>query len=137
MRFFLFVGLLLATLSGVARDANAQSSGGSQDSASTGVLRPRWGSYLIQTFPSPAKTGDQIAVQFYNHRDETLTCRVFDMANRFMLDLQPKQLTPHGLHTFLIPANSLSTGVYFIRLTTFTESGAENVVDNSRFVIAR
>ncbi|MDP4198728.1 MAG: T9SS type A sorting domain-containing protein [Bacteroidota bacterium] len=135
MCYFSKVGLLLIALICITGIAHAQANGGSQDSATSGTLRPRWGSYLIQTFPSPAKVGDQITVQFYNHQNETLTCRVFDIANRFMVELQPKQLTQHGLHTFTIPANRLSSGTYFIRLTTFTESGAEDVVDNSRFLI--
>ena len=137
MRFFVFVGLLLAAFAGVAANATAQPNGGSQDSSATGALRPRWDSYLIQTFPSPAKAGDQITVQFYNHRSETLTCRVFDMANRLILELWPKQFTQNGLHSFPIPANSLATGTYFIRLTTYTAAGAEDIVDNSRFVIVR
>lgn len=124
-------------LLGFVSTTRAQSSGGSQDSAASGVLRPRWGSYLIQTFPSPAKAGQPITVQFYNHQDETLTCRVFDIANRELMVLQPKQFTTHGLHTLVIDPgkNQLASGTYFIRLTTFTAAGAEDVVDNSRFVI--
>jgi hypothetical protein len=133
MRFLFVVTILLFAYSA----ADAQSGAGSQDSSVTGVLRPRWGSYLVETFPSPAKAGNIITVQFYNHNDETLTCRVFDATCREMLVLQPKQLTLAGLHTFTIPAQRLSTGPYFIRLTTYTASGAENIVDNSRFAVVK
>ena len=107
----------------------------SQDSSGAGTLRPRWGSYLIQTFPSPANAGSQITIQFYNHNDEVLMCQIFDAADRLVHVVQPKQMTAGGLHTFLIPASSLSSGMYFIRLTTFTASNNEDVVDNMRFLI--
>jgi hypothetical protein len=117
-----------------ARSQNS-STAVSQDSSGSGTLRPRWGSYLIQTFPSPAKSTSQITIQFYNHNDEVLMCQVFDAADRLMLVVQPKQMTAGGLHTFLIPASSLASGMYFIRLTTFTASDNEDVVDNTRFLI--
>jgi len=133
MRFLFVVTIFLF----VYAPARAQSGAGSQDSSVTGVVRPRWGSYLIETFPSPAKASDDITVQFYNHNDETLTCRVFDVTCREMLVLQPKQLTVAGLHTFTIPGHRLSTGIYFIRLTTYTASGAEDIVDNSQFAVVK
>jgi hypothetical protein len=129
MRILVFLSLFM-----VAAGVRAQSNG-SQDSAASGNSRPRWGSYMIQTFPSPAKATDNVTIQFYNHRDETLKCRIYDSDDRPMIELQPKQFTPHGLHTFHIPASSLATGSYFIRLTTYTASDAENIVDNTRFVI--
>ena len=127
-----------------ASSVHAQT-GGSQDSAVSGKLRPRWGSYLIETYPSPAKASNNITVQFYNHKDETLTCRIYDSDDRLVLEVQPKQFTAHGLHKFVISANQFvpqshplpPSGTYFIRLTTFTEAGAEDVVDVSRFVILK
>lgn len=136
LQFAMRLFVLFSFMAVFSSAALAQSNG-SQDSAVSGKLRPRWGSYLIETFPSPAKASDQVTVQFYNHQDETLTCRVFDSDDRLVAELQPKQLTTHGLHQFPIRAFTLPTGSYFIRLTTFTESGAENIVDNSRFVILK
>ncbi len=139
MRFLFSVILLLLTIQSAAL---AQSGAGSQDSAASGHLRPRWGSYLIESFPSPAKSTEDVTIQFYNHTDETLSCMIFDMNCRDMLlepklVLQPKEQVSAGLHTFTIHANALSTGCYFVRLTTYTASGAENIVDNARFVIVK
>ena len=120
----------------MASTALAQSGAGSQDSSVSGTLRPRYGSYLIETYPSPARAGQQITIQYYNHNDEVLMCKVFDAVNRLIFEVQPKQLTLAGLHSFVIPANKLSSGMYFIRLTTFTASDNEDVVDNSRFLVA-
>jgi hypothetical protein len=115
--------------------AHAQSGAGSQDSSVSGTPRPRWGSYLIQTFPSPANASSQVTIQFYNHNDEVLMCQLFDAADRLIRDIQPKQMTAAGLHSFVIPASHLSSGMYFVRLTTFTASNNEDVVDNTRFLI--
>src|ERR1051325_10515557 len=103
MRLLVHFSLIALAISFALPVAHAQSNG-SQDSAVSGKLRPRWGSYLIETFPSPAKAPDNITLQFYNHTDETLNCRIFDADDRMVLELQPKQFTAHGLHTFSIPA---------------------------------
>src|SRR5438046_7720451 len=96
MRWF-FLGLFLS----VTSICQAQSS--SQDSAVSGTLRPRRDTYLVGVFPTPAKFGATITVQFYNHTGQTLSCRVFDLACREVLELQPQQSTPAGLHTIEIP----------------------------------
>ena len=128
---WLFAGLFLV----VAVPCFAQSS--TQDSVVSGTLRPRWDTYLVGVFPTPAKFGAKISVQFYNHNPETIAVRVFDLACREILELQPQQSTAAGLHTIEIPPFTLSSGTYFLRLTTFTATGAENIVDNARFVVIK
>ena len=130
---WIFLALFVSVAA--SSSALAQSGAGSQDSSVSGPLRPRWGTYLIETFPSPAKAGQQVTIQYYNHNDEVLMCQIFDATDRLILDVQPKQMTKAGLHTFVIAADKLSTGMYFIRLTSFTASNNEDVVDNSRFLI--
>jgi len=107
------------------------------DSSISGKLRPRWGTYIASVYPTPAKFGAKITVQFYNHNPETIACRVFDLACRLIMEIQPKQSTEAGLHTIEIPRFALSSGTYFLRLTTFTASGAANIVDNARFVVIK
>jgi hypothetical protein len=119
----------------VAASAYGQTGAGTQDTSCVAPLRPRWGSYLIQPFPSPAKVGEIITIQFYNHTEEILSCKIYDEIHREMIELQPKGTTPAGLHTFEVSANRLATGSYFVRLTTYTASGSETLVDNLRFVI--
>ncbi len=127
----LFVILLLLS----APAAHAQTGAGSQDSSVTGQLRPRWGAYLVGAFPSPAKAGESVTVQVYNHTDVTLECRVFDGSGRIVLVLQPKQMTPAGLHNFTITPFQLTTGGYLVQLVTYTPSGSPDVVDYVRFAI--
>ena len=110
---------------------------GGQDSSQAGTLRPRRGTYEIQSYPSPAKSGEQITVQFFCINEDVVSFEVFDMLCKPVLTLQDKQTTSAGLHTFLIAANLLSTGTYFARLTSYTPSGAENTVEDTRIVITK
>lgn len=133
---WLFVAVLslFAAASAVAQ-TGGDNAGNQQDSSCVSPLTPRWDTYLIQTYPSPAKAYETITVQFYTHTEQILSCKIFDVANREMMVLQPKQTTAPGLHTFSIRSNSLSTGTYFVRLVTYTATDAQSAVDNSRFVI--
>ena len=51
--------------------------------------------------------------------------------------LQEKQQTAAGLHTFTILGNRLSTGIYFIRLATYTASGSQAATDDLRFAVVK
>lgn len=130
MRWILFFAFLIG-----ATAAQAQAGAGSQDSVIVGKLRPRWGTYLIETYPSPAKAGSSITVQLYNHNDDVLECAVYDFAGRKMKVLYEKGSIAAGLHKFVFNANGLSTGVYFVRLATYTSSNALNTVSSTKFEI--
>ena len=119
----------------VAAPVFAQTS--TQDSTVSGTLRPRWGTYLVGVYPTPAKSAAKITVQFYNHNPDIIACRIFDVACREILELQAPTSTAAGLHTIEIPQYVLASGTYFVRLTTFTATGAENIVDNARFMVVR
>jgi hypothetical protein len=121
------VALLCATSSVRAQSAN--------DTSAVGPLRPRYGTYLIQSYPSPSSPRSPVTIQFYNHNPEILSVKVYDLANRLIIVLHEKQQTERGLHKYTIQPGKFASGVYFIRLTTYTPSGAENIVDNARFVI--
>jgi hypothetical protein len=63
--------------------------------------------------------------------------RVVDLLDRTVAsgNLQTAALTAGGLHTFALTTRGLATGTYFIRLTTYTSSGALEQVQDARFVI--
>ncbi len=127
----LFVILLLL----VASSAFAQSGAGAQDTSGNENLRPRWDSYIVGVYPSPAHVGQQITVQTYNHNPAELSVKVYDGIGRMMLELLPKQQLPGGLQTFTIPASNLSSGSYVVKLVTYTASGAIDIVDETHFLI--
>lgn len=105
------------------------------DTSSVGPLRPRYGSYLLPPYPSPSSPRVPVTIQFYNHNPEILSVKIFDLKNSLILVLHEKQQTDRGLHTSTLDPRLLSSGMYFVRLTTYTPSGAENTIDNARFVI--
>jgi hypothetical protein len=109
----------------------------SQDSICGGTVRPRRDSYLIQAFPSPAKSGETVLVQYYNHNPEEISIRVVDVLDRLVtpVETQPRTFTANGLHSFGLSTRGLASGMYFIRLTSYTSAGAVNQIDESRFLI--
>jgi hypothetical protein len=116
----------------VPNSARAQAA---NDTSCVSPLRPRYGSYLLQPYPSPSSAQSPVTIQFYNHNPEILSVKIYDLTNRLMLVVHDKQQTDAGLHTYTLKPTHFASGTYFIRLTTYTPSGAENTVDNIRFVI--
>lgn len=102
-----------------------------------GELRPRRGTYIIETYPSPAHFGQDIVIQFYNHNPQELACDILDLHGRAVITVQQRAFTPNGLHRLFLPSNKLASGVYFIRLRTYTPAGKLEEVQSYRFMIAR
>lgn len=98
-------------------------------------LRPRWGTYIVGVFPSPAHSGETITVQTYNHTPVELSLKVYDMSGRDMLDLIPQQVMPAGLQTVTISPSELASGSYLVKLVTYTASNATDIVDEAHFLI--
>ncbi len=115
--------------------AHAQTGAASRDSTGATNLRPRWGTYIVGVFPSPAPSGEAITVQTYNHTSVELSVTVYDMAGRDVLDLLPEQTMPAGLQTLKISPYRLASGAYLVKLVTFTASGVEDITDEAHFLI--
>ncbi|MDP4220057.1 MAG: hypothetical protein Q8916_13100 [Bacteroidota bacterium] len=132
--FQLFFGLL--ALSMLVSVAAAQDSGG-QDSTglSSPALRPRRDTYIIETFPSPARRGEIAKIQFYNHYPLEASLRIVDINDKIVKELQPRQMLPNGIHSYDFQTNLVATGTYHIRLVTYTSTGSENITQDSRFIV--
>jgi hypothetical protein len=128
--FFGFAFVLLL----VAQCALAQD-GGSQDSSSGGELRPRRDTYIIESFPSPAMHGVTVNISYYNHNPQETALYVVDVNDKVVKELQPREMVPNGVHKFQFSTRSVSTGSYFVRLRTYTSTGAEEKVQDSRFLV--
>lgn len=99
-------------------------------------MRPRsFGAYVVGCFPSPAFSTETVTIQTYNRNPVELSVTVYDAAGREMIDLAPKQMMSGGLQTFTIPPSTLSSGVYHVRLITYTASDVSDIVDDARFLI--
>lgn len=137
-RFSFF--LLVCVASGLVPDlaaAQDDSVAVSDTVGAGGTLRPRRGNYIVETFPSPARWGQTIVIQYYNHNDQDLAVDIVDLNGRVVYTVKDRQLLPNGLHRFELASNKLSSGVYNIRLRTYTPAGKLDDVQNHRFVIAR
>ena len=116
--------------------AGAQAPGG-QDSTGTGIpaLRARRDTYIIVPYPSPARHGQTMKIQFYNHVAQEVSLRIVDLTDKTVVVLQPQQTLLNGIHSYDFPTNSVATGTYFIRLTTYSSTGSQNLVQDSRFIV--
>ncbi len=130
---FVITFLLIAT--GVF--AQTGSSVGTQDTSITQdtTLRPRWGTYIVGIFPSPAPVFQPITVQTFNLDPVEISVRVYDVIGRLMLELLPKQMRAGGLQTFTISPFLLASGEYLVKLETYTASDAVDIVDEAHFLI--
>jgi hypothetical protein len=125
----------VALIALVAWDPASVKAQAANDTSCVSPLRPRYGTYLIQTFPNPSSSRSPVTIQFYNHNPEIIAVKIFDLRNSLIMVLHEKQQTDRGLHTYTIQPGRIASGTYYIRLTTYTASGAELTTDNARFVI--
>jgi hypothetical protein len=114
---------------------HAQPSSGTQDSVLGGGLRPRRDTYIIVPFPSPARRGVTMTIQYYNHNPERTSLRIVDINDRTITELQQDELTPNGIHSFDFHTNLVATGTYFIRLTRYASDGTRLEVQDQRFIV--
>jgi hypothetical protein len=141
-RLSVFLGLLVVWQL-LVEDSHAQSRVAqdsivlSDSTGHGGELRPRRGTYIVETYPSPARTGQSIVIQYYNHNDQDLAVDIMDMNGRVVYVVQSRQLMPNGLHRLDLPSNSLASGVYHLRLRTFTPAGKADELELYRFMIVR
>ena len=118
----------------------SQNSGG-DDSTTVGPLRPRRETYIIEPFPSPSMRGQPINVAYYNHNPEETSLRIVDVNDKTVIELQPRQFVENGVHSYVLNprrltnGGRLTSGVYFIRLTTYTSTGSQKQVQDSRFIV--
>jgi hypothetical protein len=134
-----FFPLVIVMILGFADAAIAQDTTAVQTDTlgAGGPIRPRRGAYIIETYPNPAHIGQSIAIQFYNHNPQDLSCDILDLHGRVVYPVQTRAFTPNGLHSLSLQSNRLASGVYFIRLRTYTPAGKLEEVQSYRFMIAR
>ena len=136
MKKALFVFFVLISLSFIPELARSQAPGG-QDSTGTDVpaLRPRRDTYIIEPFPSPARRGQTVKIQVYNHFSQEISVKIVDVLGRTIKILQDPETLANGIHTYEFSTTLVATGTYYIRLGTFSSTGTENLVQDSRFIV--
>lgn len=135
----LAAALFMAALWAPAR-AFAQSGGdnkGTIDTTFGEPLRPRQGTYILETYPSPATNFQKVTVQFYNKVAQDISVEILDDIDRVVRVLQETTPTAPGLHSFRFPAEMLASGTYSVRLTIHASAGGSLRRMSSRFLIIR
>ncbi|MBS1904564.1 MAG: hypothetical protein JSS75_12725 [Bacteroidetes bacterium] len=127
--------LFVFALCALPQMLQAQPTSGTQDSVLGGPLRPRRDTYIIVPFPSPARQGVTMTIQYYNHNAERTSLRIVDINDRTVVELQPDETAPNGIHSFPFNTATVATGTYFIRLTRYGVDGSQVEVQDERFII--
>ena len=129
--FFVLSGI--CALSGIA---SAQDSGGQDSTGLTDtLLRARRDTYIIVPFPSPARHGVTMNIQVYNHNPQEISLRIVDINDKTVAQLQPPAMLDNGIHSYPFSTNLVATGIYFIRLTTYTSTGTQDLIQDTRFIV--
>jgi hypothetical protein len=128
-----YLGFLIVCF--VAEIATAQS--GLQDSVLGGELRPRRETYIIETFPSPARHGQKVTIRYYNHNPEVTSLKIFDAGDRLIAELQPQKLMPNGIHEYPFFTYLYASGSYHIRLMRYSTDGTQLSAEDSRFIVVK
>lgn len=136
MKKALFLFFVLFSLSLLPELARSQASGG-QDSTGSEVpaLRPRRDTYIIEPFPSPARHGQRVKIQVYNHFTQQISVKIVDVLGKTIKILQPPETLANGIHPYDFETNLISTGTYYIRLATFSSTGTEDLIQDLRFIV--
>jgi hypothetical protein len=131
-RFFFGISLFLLLW---CADVWAQT--GSQDSVLGGQVRPRRETYIIESYPSPVKSGQNVHISYYNHNPQETALYVVDINDKIVRELQVRTLISSGVHKFELPITGLATGAYFVRLKTYNSTGSLDQTQDSRFLVIR
>lgn len=134
IRFFWLAISFVLVVCLTEKGAYAQNSGG-QDTLGGGIERPRRETYIIETYPSPAYPSQSVNIAYYNHNPEETSLCIVDVNDKTVVELQPRQFVQNGIHRYTIKSRTLTSGTYFIRLTTYTSTGSKKEVQDSRFIV--
>jgi len=84
-------------------------------------------SSIQQLYPNPA--GEFIMMDFFSSAESSLTCNIVDMTGRILAS--QKELTIEGMNTFKVNTESLSSGIYVLRVSDGVQIHAQ------RFLISK
>ncbi len=82
--------------------------------------------HLLETYPNPAR--DRVMTRFTLGRSEEVTVSLYDMSGREVSRLVDKVRLGAGSHEYELNLKSLSSGAYYIRMTTSAGTQTKSVV---------
>ena len=92
-------------------------------------------SYPVDIYPSPAKFGQAVNINFTNSLPEFIAVQVLDEGGNIVTDLQKKQLTGSGKHSLIYNSDKYSAGSYFLRFTVYSTGDQIMYKQDNHFVV--
>jgi hypothetical protein len=93
--------------------------------------------YPLDIYPSPARFGQPVTIDFSNSVPEIIAVEVFDESSNLVAELQKKQLTGAGKHSLIYLSERYATGNYFLRLMAYSQDGQVIYQQDARFVVIK
>ncbi len=91
--------------------------------------------YPVDIYPSPAKFGQAVNINFTNSFPEYIAVQVLDDGGNIVTDLQKKQLTGNGKHSLIYNSDRYSAGSYFLRFTVYSTGDQITYKQDNHFVV--
>ena len=92
--------------------------------------------YPIEIYPSPAKYGQPVNINFRNSLPETIGVQVLDEAGNIVTELQKKELMGSGPHTLTYNSDKYVAGNFFLRFTAYSQNDQVIYRQDEHFVVA-
>ncbi len=91
--------------------------------------------YPLEIYPSPAKFGQPVNINFTNALPEFIAVQVIDEGGNIVTDLQKKTLTGSGKHSLVFHSDKFLTGSFFLRFTAYSSGGQETYKQDAHFIV--
>ena len=92
--------------------------------------------YPVEIYPSPAKYGQPVNINFTNQVPEIIAVQVLDEGGNIVTDLQKKQLTGSGKHSLVYNSDKYISGNFFLRFTSYSQDNQILYRQDEHFVVA-
>jgi hypothetical protein len=92
--------------------------------------------YPIEIYPSPAKYGQLVNINFTNSIPEIIGAQVLDEGGNIVTDLLKKELTGSGKHTLIYPSGKYASGSFFLRISSYSQDSQVLCKQDEHFVVA-
>jgi hypothetical protein len=93
--------------------------------------------YPVDVYPSPAKYGQPVTINYTNAQPEIIAVQVFDEGSNLVDELQKRQMTGAGPHTLTYLSGQYATGTYFLRLLAYLQNGQVVYQQDARFIVIK
>jgi hypothetical protein len=92
--------------------------------------------YPVELYPSPAKYGQPVNINFTNSIPEIIGVQVLDEGGNIVTEIQKKQLTGSGKHSLIYNSDRYVSGSFFFRFSAYSQDDQVLYRQDEHFVVA-